>query len=484
VVVGSGAGGGTAAAVLAEAGLDVIVVESGGYHAEPDFDGREFEGLQRLYLNGGGLATDDQSVGLLAGATLGGGTVVNYTTSFRTPGNVREEWARHGVPAFAGQEFSQALDAVCDRLGVNQENNEPGRRDQLMLDGLQALGWHADRMPRNVRDCNGRCGWCGYGCPYGAKQSGLLTWLQDHRAKGGRVLVDTYVERITTAGGAASGVEAVHHPTGSEVTIHARAVVSAAGAIHTPALLRRSGFENPNIGRHLRLHPATVVWGLMDEEVNGWEGTAQAVYSDQHSDLDGEGYGLKYETAPLQPLIFFSFLPWRSGLQHLEAMRSISYLSGVGVLLRDKGAGEVRTGRDGHPIVRYKLSEHDARHLRTGIEGGARIMRAAGASRIFTSQTQLAETRTGDVEDLMRQADAAGYGSGQVNLGSFHILGSARMGGHPTTAACDPTGQTYDFRDVVVCDGSAFPTASGVNPQISIQAIAHMNARALAERLT
>jgi long-chain-alcohol oxidase len=484
VVVGSGAGGGTAAAVLAQHGLDVVVLEAGGYHAEPDFDGHEAEALQRMYLNGGGIASEDQSIGLLAGQTLGGGTVINYSTSFRTPDQVREEWASHGVAAFTQDTYTGALDAVCERLGVNRENSEPSRRDQIMLEGLRQLGWHADSIPRNVKDCQGRCGFCGYGCPYGNKQSVLNTWLQDHAQHGGRVVTDTYAERVVTAAGAAAGVEATHHPTGARVTVRARAVVCAAGAIHTPALLKRSGFANANIGRHLRLHPATAVWGVMDEEVRGWEGTMQAVYSDQFADLDGEGYGLKFETAALQPLILFSFAPWRSGRQHFETMQAIPNLAPVGVLLRDKDAGEVRVGRDGHPVVRYKLSERDARHLRTGVEGAAQLLHAAGAQRIFTSHARLAETRTGDVGALMRDADAAGYGSGQITLGSFHIMGSARMGGHPTTAACDPTGQTYDVRDVVVCDGSAFPTASGVNPMISIEAIAHMNARALAERLT
>jgi choline dehydrogenase-like flavoprotein len=165
-------------------------------------------------------------------------------------------------------------------------------------------------------------------------------------------------------------------------------------------------------------------------------------------------------------------------------MSALPYTSAVGVLLRDKGAGEVRVGRDGAPVARYALSDTDTRHLRTGTEGAAKVLKAAGATRIYTSQAKLAETRTGDVDALMRDADAGGYGAGQVALGSFHIMGSARMGGHPTTAACDPTGQTYDVRGIVVCDGSTFPTASGVNPQISIMAISRMNAKALAARLS
>ena len=486
VVVGSGAGGAVAAAVLAQAGLDVVVVEAGGYHAEDDYDGVEGKAVQTMYLNGGAVASDDQSISLLAGATLGGGTVVNYTTSFRTPDNVREEWASHGVAAFTGADYEGALDAVCERVGVNQEHNQPSQRDAIMQKGLTELGWHSDFMPRNVRGCkqDERCGYCGYGCPYGAKQNALVTWLQDHAQSGGRVLVDTYVERITIGGGAARGIVGTHHPSGSKVTVRSRAVVCAAGAIHTPALLKRSGLRNSNIGRHLRLHPATAIFGTFDEDIRPWEGTLQAVYSDQYADIDGDGYGLKFETAPLQPLLHFSFNPWRSAAQSFDVMSALPNSAVIGVLLRDRDSGEVRIGRDGRPIIRYRLSDYDAHHLHVGVEGAAKVLQAAGAKRIHTSHAELVESRVADPAEIARKAKAAGYKSGRIALGSFHIMGSARMGGHPTTAACDATGQTYDVRDVVVCDGSTFPTASGVNPQISIMSIAYMNARALAARLT
>lgn len=486
VVVGSGAGGGVAAAVLAAAGLDVVVVEAGGHHAEDEFDGRELPALQSLYLNGGGMATDDESVSLLAGSCVGGGTVVNYSTSFRTPETVRAEWASLGASSFASDDFTAALDAVCERVGVNREHNRPSGRDEVMHRGLDRLGWHSDLMPRNVRGCkqDERCGYCGYGCPYAAKQSGLVTWLQDHAAHGGRLLADTFVDRITVAGGEARGVSGTHHPTGAKVTVRSRAVVCAAGAIHTPALLRRSGLGNPNIGRWLRLHPATAIYGQFDERVDGWGGTMQAVYSDQLADLDGDGYGLKFETAPMQPLLQFVFTPWRSARQHFELMQALPHTGVVGCLLRDRGAGQVRVGRDGHPVIRYRLSAADQRHLHEGCVGAARVLEASGARRIYSSHTRFCQTSNGDVDDLARQMAAAGYDSGRIVLGSFHIMGTARMAGHPTHGATDPTGQTYDVRDIVVCDGSTFPTAPGVNPQISIMATSYLNARALAARLS
>ena len=93
MIVGSGAGGGTAAGVLSAAGPRVVVVEAGGYYDDEDFDGGELSGLRRMYLNAGGMASDDGSLGIAAGACLGGGTVINYSTSFPTPERVREEWA-------------------------------------------------------------------------------------------------------------------------------------------------------------------------------------------------------------------------------------------------------------------------------------------------------------------------------------------------------------------------------------------------------
>jgi long-chain-alcohol oxidase len=486
VIVGSGAGGGAAAGVLSAAGLDVIVVETGDYYDDQDFEGSEYEALTRFYM-GAPNASHDQSVGLLAGSCLGGGTVINYTTSFRTPDEVRAEWASFGVPAFTSTDYTTSLDAVCERLGVNQEHNDPSTREQKLRDGCLKLGWHIDAMPRGVRQCaQGReCGYCGLGCRVGAKQSVVKTWLADAAAGGARLIVRTRVERVLVEGGAARGIVG-RTVEGHRVTVRSRAVVVACGAIHTPALLKRSGLQNPNIGKHLRLHPATAVWGMFDEELKTWEGVMQALYSDQHRDLH-DGYGVKYETAANHPHLFIAFAPWRGARDHQTLMEGLSSSVPVGVLLRDRDGGEVRVGRDGEPVVRYKLSPFDSGHLRTGIDGAAQILEAAGARRIFSSQTKWVgyePGRSGTRSSFMARADAAGYGTGQIALGSFHIMGSARMGGSPAISACDPTGQTWDVRDLYVFDGSAFPTASGVNPQISIQSIAHMGSRALAAQLS
>jgi long-chain-alcohol oxidase len=442
-VIGSGAGGGPAAAVLASAGLDVVVLEAGGYYGPPDFDGAELAGLERLYLDGGALATTDQSIGILAGSCLGGGTVVNYTTSFRTPDDVREEWGG----AFATDAFTRSLDATWERLGANTEHNRVPAREEKVRAGLERLGWHVDAMPRDVRGCEqGRiCGYCPYGCRLGAKQSSDRTWLVDAERAGARIVVGARAERIAPGPRVEAG----------QVTVRARAVVVACGAIHTPALLRRSGLGNGHVGRNLHLHPVGGALGFFDEEIRPWEGTMQALYSDELADLDS-GYGLRYETTATHPGFAAAFLPWTGAREHRELMLGLARAAPLGVLLRDRHGGRVRVRRDGTPAVQYRLSDYDSRHLRAGIDGAVRILEAAGAERVVTSWP---------------------------SLFSFHQMGSARMGGSPETAACDGEGRLFGSPDVVVCDASAFPSASGVNPMITISALAYMNAGALASRL-
>ena len=485
-VVGSGAGGGTAAAVLAGAGLDVVVLEAGAHLDDADFDGGELDGYSRLYLGAGTLATADQGVGLFAGSCLGGGTVVNFSTSFRTPDELRAEWSGFGVDAMTSDDYTRSLDAVWERLDVTTEESKPSAREEVMRRGLEALGWHVGFMPRNVRGCDEAvCGYSPFGCLAGAKQSATKTWLDDAWRQGARILVRTRAERLLVADGRARGVEA-RTGDGHQVTVRARAVVVAAGAIHTPALLRRSGLENRNIGRHLRLHPVTGVAGLFEEEINPWAGVMQAVYSDQLADLHG-GYGMKLESAPFHPSVLAMYAPWRSARQHEELMGRLAHMVPVGLLLRDSSEGEVRVDRRGDPVTHYRLNDFDIGHLRTGLDGAARVLEAAGAKLLFTAHARWVSYEPGrgrGREGFLEAADRCGWGPGRCVFLSFHLMGSARMGASPADSACNPEGETWDVKGIYVCDGSTFPTASGVNPMVTIEAFAHLNASRLARALT
>jgi long-chain-alcohol oxidase len=480
-VIGSGAGGGVAAAVLAAAGLDVVVLEAGPSVSERDFVGDELAAYRTLYWGAAAATTEDGGIGLLAGRCLGGTTTVNWTTSFPTPDAIWGEW---GGP-FTGPDFERSLDAVSERSGVNSDHNTPSTRDAIMKRGLDALGWHVAAMPRNVRGCdqNGVCGYCGFGCQLGAKQSTLVTWLEDAHAAGARIVTDAVAERLVTRDGRASAVEA-RSPDGHRFVVRAPRVVVACGAIQTPVLLLRSGLSNTHIGRNLHLHPVTGVSAVFDERVEPWSGTIQALYSDQHSDLDG-GYGLKYETGPIHPGVLIGFAPWRGAAANAALLADLPRASGIGVLLRDRGSGRVHVTRGGRVRISYRLAADDAGRMRVGVEGAARILEAAGARRIQSSHAELIayEPAPGARERFIAEVDRAGFAPGRCAFFSFHHMGSARIGASPAESACAWDGETWDARGVYVMDGSCFPSASGVNPMLTIEAIAHMNASRLAASL-
>jgi len=488
VVVGSGAGGGVVAAELAAAGKDVIVLEEGGYYNEADFNQLELAMMRKLYYQGGFAATADAAIALIAGGCLGGGTVVNYTTSFRSPDWLREEWAtRYGLEAFTTDAYSASMDAVYERLGVNTNHSRVSARERVLERGMKRLGWHSDYMPRNVQGCtqDERCGFCGYGCQIGAKQSTLKTYLMDAYHRRARIVVNCTVDRVVIEDGRAVGVRAtVRQPDMPAFTliVRSRAVVVAAGAIGTPAILQRSAVPSKVIGTSLRLHPSTAVSGIFDEEIRPWEGTLQALYSDEFTNLDGLHFGPKIESAPLHPALLALVTPWRKPDEYSRLMRSLPNLSLTGILLRDSGAGRVVT-KNGATRVEYRLSRPDLAHMRKGIEAGVRILEAAGAKEIFTSQAAYVSYRPGQrggVEAFMDDVDRHGYGPGQMGYVSFHQMGTCRMGNDPATSVIGPDHQVHVVKGLFVADGSAFPSASGVNPMITIMAMAHRASRFIA----
>ena len=486
VVVGSGAGGGCAAAHLAAAGLDVVVLEKGSYRAERDFHHREYDATREMYLYGLTLATTDLGCRIIAGSTLGGGTVVNYTTSFKTPPHVLRQWAEEsGIEAFVSGEFDESLDEVSVRLGVNTDSSAAGRRDVVLEEGLKKLGWHVDALPRAVRGCtqDEACGYCGFGCRISAKQSTMVTYLQDAADAGARIVTGADVRSVAISGRSATGVEA--RCGRHRLSVAARAVVVAAGSIETPALLLRSGLRG-QVGKNLRLHPGTAAFGVFDDDVNMWEGTLQARYSSELRSADG-GYGPIFETVPVHPGAGSAALPWVSSRQHLDLMASFGKLSLCAVLARDAGAGRVRIARDGGPRVDYRLTPADERRIADGVVAAGKVMEAAGAGEVFSQHHSFISYRPGTPgahDGWAQQTRRAGYRKGAITFFSYHQMGSCRMGVDPSRSAIDADNQSHEVRNLFVADASAFPTASGVNPMLSIYGIANRAGHRIAERLS
>jgi choline dehydrogenase-like flavoprotein len=496
VIVGSGAGGGMMAAELAAAGKDVLVIEKGGYYNEADFSGIEAEMTPQLFLRRGALSTADLGMVVLAGSALGGGTIVNWSTSLRTPPDVLEEWERqYGVDGATSADYLKGFEAAEARLAISTDDSAPNRNNAALRDGCEKLGYEWKPIPRNASGCEQRCGACGYGCQFGRKQSTMLTYLQDGHEKGARVLVRATVERVTVKAGRAVGVEgwALDSATGARhaVVVHAPLVIVAAGAIETPALLKRSGLTNPNIGRHLRLHPVAVTGAFYEQPVEAWKGSLQTVYSRQFANLK-DNYGIWFEVAPAHPGMLALATPWGSGVEHKGEMRNAAHEAAMIVLARDTGEGHITLDRQGDPILHYWPSDTDRRHLVRGMQEQARIAFAGGATRVamLHTPTLILEAERGrpgavteqKLNSYLREIEHRGIIPNQPMLFSAHQMGTARMGSDPKTSVTDPQGEVHGVRGLFVADGSLMPTAAGVNPMLSIYGLTYRVAQAIKGR--
>lgn len=489
VIVGSGAGGGVAASVLAKAGLDVVVLERGPYVAERDMTHDPREADRAMYST---ALTSDLGVTIQSGRCLGGGTVVNYTTSLPTPPEVRAEWDRVAGfrDVFEGAEYQRSLDAVAERVGVTTGESTPWARDRLIEEACTKLGWSWQAMPRNVRGCaqDERCGFCNFGCRLGAKQSTTRTWLEDASDAGARLVVRADAERIVTEAGRAVGVRAkVTRADGTRVplTVFARAVVVACGALHTPVLLQKSRVAGEAIGRYLRLHPVTGVWGRFDARTDPWGGVMQARLGTQFSNADGRGYGFRIESGAVHPLEFSLLQGWAGGADVKALLRSYRHWAAFAILLRDEGWGTVKARALGPPVYEYAPSANDLANLRLGVRRVSEALAAVGARELRSVQQIPVSWRPASGEPLasfLARVEERGYGPCETTYGSYHQMGTARMGSDRRLSACDDENQVHGTPGLFVMDASCFPNASGVNPMISIEAIAHRGARALATR--
>ncbi|GAB1420397.1 GMC family oxidoreductase [Anaerolineales bacterium] len=480
LVVGSGAGGGVIAGELAAAGFEVLLVEKGAYFADSDFHGRELDSHNTLFEKNGLLVNSDASILILAGSTLGGGTAINWSASFQTPPQVLEEWAtEYGFTEATSPAYQASLKAVSERVNVNTAESIPNPQNAVLERGCQALGYHVDVIPRNVKDCED-CGFCGFGCQFGAKQSTTKTYIQDAYANGARILVGADTRQIIIKNGEAKGAILHLNRNGQtrEIQVDADLVVVSAGAIHTPALLQRSGLKNPHIGANLHLHPVVTVFSRFPEKMYGWLGVPMARVSKEFSNLDGQGFGIYLETAPSHPGIIGASMPWASARGHRQLMNAASYMANLIILTRDKEGGHVRLDAQGEPVIDYKLHPYDEAHMLQGMLEGLKVQQAAGAETVFASYNdELFWQKGQSFPDFIQKVKNRGIVSYSMPLFSAHQMSSCRIAGDAATGALKPTGETYEVRRLYVADASAFPSASGVNPMISVLALSHFIAQ-------
>lgn len=481
-VVGSGAGGAVIAAELQAAGFHVVVLERGSYRNEADFRQLELVGARELYLRGGLFWSQSGSIGLLAGATLGGGTVVNSLVCLRPPNEIRALWAEQGLAGIDTPAFDVHLDAVSARIGVNREATRPNRTNRLMAEALEARGLTWEVLPRNAsaNDDPAYCGYCNAGCQQGCKQSTLKTYLQDASTAGARVVVDCAVHRILVENGRAAGAAATAAGADGdpvELTVEAPLVVVAAGGVESPALLLRSEIGGPAVGKYLRLHPTFFVGGIYDEEVNAWHGQFQALASFDFTRVAGDS-GFLVESVNVSLPFWAASLPWVDGAAHKQRMLRLRNVASWHAVTHDHGWGEIELDGDGEPVVHWELDDPVDREMamRVHVEL-ARLHHARGAEEIMTFHADdLTWRRTEDFDAYVERLERAPY---DRTAYSAHQMGSCRMGADPATSVADGRGELHDVEGVWIGDAAALPSAPGVNPMITIMALARRTAHGI-----
>jgi choline dehydrogenase-like flavoprotein len=439
-VIGTGAGGAPVARALAEAGASVTVLEEGGAHPVETMTGRPRDMMQRIYRDAGQTATiGNPPIILPLGRTIGGSTLVNSGTCFRAPDHVRRHWREQLDLDLPDAPYEQ----VEREIHVTRVTEDIAGRNALVAKrGAEALGWSGRFLDRNARGCQGS-GVCAFGCPTGAKQHTGVTYMKWAQEAGARVHGGVKARRIEGRTVLADGLR-----------VEADRIVVACGTLHTPGLLRRSGIRHPALGRNLSIHPATGAWALMDEEVDMARGVPQSYCVDEFA-----SEGIMFEGVAGPPDYLAMAVPY-VGRRHRELMLRYRNVAQFGLMVSDTSRGRVRG-----PIVRYDLNRRDAATIERGIVRLAELLFAAGAKSVFVPVAGVRELTGGDVRPLeqrrIRRRD--------LKLMAFHPLGTARAG---RGGVLDSDLRVRGTERVYVSDGSAVPTALGVNPQMTIMALA------------
>ena len=471
VVIGSGAGGGVVAARLAAANKRVLILERARFVPEKDMDWQELPGYASFYLDRGIASSEDRAVAVLAGSAVGGGTLINWTTSLRLREPVRDEWRQHGIDG-----LDAFYDDVQRRVHIDTFEtaiNGPNSRLQL---GLDRLGQSYRVTPRNVNGC-GDCGMCGFGCRRGAKQSTARTYLADACARDAEIADGCEAWGIDVKGGRVTGV--VVRLDGGEVKVRAPLVALAGGAILSPTVLLRSGIAEGRAGTNLHLHPTTAVVGIYEDEVLGWTGPPQSVVGDQFADID-DGYGFVIECPSAPPGILAASLPWWGSEQYLELLSTSARMAAFIALVRDRESGRIEIDRDGAPRIHYSLGEMERRHLERAMIEAARLHFAADSERVHTVHTPPLSAEPEDLPALEAEIRHRGVAENRLGLFSAHQMGTCAIGTRAHSSVADPDGKVWDVHGLYITDASAFPTASGVNPMLTAMALAMRTAERMA----
>lgn len=486
-IIGSGAAGAVLAKELVESGKKVVLLERGGYYEGKDMNQREVDMMPLLWKNGGFNFVDSLRVAVAQGCCLGGSTIINDAVCFDTPPRVREEWKRLGVN-FSDDEWSYHLDRVNSNLHVSEVSDDELNRNNLMLKtGAEKLGLREHR--KNHRNCVNcmQCGFCHIGCHYETKQNVLVTYIYEALKKPDsdmRIYCNCYIQKIIQKNGIVEGVEGdfldIDGNKRYRIRVNARLVIISAGAIASSRLLLQNKLSQETAGVGLCLHPGIEVIGDFDYEIKGNQGIPMAYTvhdfgvtrkSDQTmKEYQFEAGEFLIESIFL-PLLQFSIALSASGIsEHRRLIERFNNYAMAGIVVRDDNIGRVALTSAGRASITYEPGEKELKILAKGVEVLGKMWFALGARKVIISHRKLSivENET----DIPKLVDNILNDPKNLLLGSAHPQSGNKIGINQADSVVDSDCKVHGFRNLFVCDASVFPTAVGVNPQITVMAVA------------
>jgi choline dehydrogenase-like flavoprotein len=491
VVVGTGAGGGTLAAYLADRGWDVVMLEKGGFFRAEDFSQREEEALADFNGRRGLDASTDNSIFLNYAEAVGGTTVHFWGDVIRAPHDRLAQWReRHGLDWMTPAELNPHFDAVEAELGAHiTEERLFNENNRLVRAGCEALGIAGHAVPTARIDCIG-CGWTQFGCAYNRKTSQLITTIPRVSRHGGRIYSDAVVRSIRVEGGRAAGVagEFVDRETGGGVgrfVIDAPIVVLAAGALGTAELLLRN-FEEPIAGKRLYVNPHYYVWADFGREIDNVTGIPCAYIVDgprlvrrgARGEYEAGGYIMlcNHQSPGITAVMIGEAA---DGLT--ERMRKYRRLGSLMSVIDEEHPGRVFIGRDGVRRTEYRVRGVDLEKAVDFCRTAARIFLAAGAQEVWIPDVHGTVVRNED--DVARRITLRNVSPNAQFCAGSHLLGTAPLGVDAGDAVAGATGEAHRLPGLYIADGAAVPGSVSVDPSLTIMAVARWIAQGMHERI-
>lgn len=482
LIIGSGAGGATVASELAplcSEGAKIAVLEWGPKFRDDEFTGQELDMAERIFFNSGAMTNRAQTLTVACARGYGGSTLAYTGTSIDIPQRSLDRWA---VPGLSLADLEPRMAKFKRQNNVHELPEEDiNENNSLFKIGCERAGYAVKKFPVNVRGCRGS-GMCNMGCPNQAKQGTNRVQLPAAERLGVQVVTNCRVSKIAQHSVLAEVTTSPHGepsvwPTG-QYELNAEIIVVAAGSMHSAALLMHSHLpiDLPALGRYFTCHPALTLVAQHNRPITNYYGFPKTYYCDQFESSDD---------FILETCMYFPFTTAKSligfGAPHSRMMADFRRLQMILVLVSDAAMATNRivTNDFGEPVLHYDISEETLAAFVKAQKVAAEIFFAAGAERVHAPSSDRFVIEHADRGELSSIIDRSHFKLGKISIESAHPMGGCRMGSEQSTSVTDAWGKVHGLDWLYVADGSLFPGSSGVNPYVTIMALADRVAEAI-----